>query len=413
MRLFGRKNKEGKEKTQNQKLQEAVLTLYACRKGTEAVPEAAKQVFSDMMERIVFPDKNEFVIQLTDGTSIRFHMETDPRETEIQAQGMAQFFSRAPLENDKVKKAALCQIQLFNSIIGIRFWVNENESRTNDLVGRVYRIAKELSAFVLYPNMYLFYSDGRLLLSIDGKSDFEEYYPEASVSLLEREEKEQEADRQRKHRSLAILKEKNIPYIEHLRCAVLEEECRIPDKAEIIRRLACVFGACVRSEVYTSGQFKDCEKVAADQLDQLEKRYQISGRLSPEEKEYMEQKTVGMESHNKFGWRYECCAVFLWALSMVEMKEPTEICDAAELGAVMWNHTFDSLMEASVLRSREEILDMQDLVLRYHWACVDARIHHKEMPKLNADIIYEWHYALNWLVGADGNTKWDEVVTNT
>ena len=60
-----------------------------------------------------------------------------------------------------------------------------------------------------------------------------------------------------------------------------------------------------------------------------------------------------------------------------------------------------------------EILDMQDLVLRYHWACVDARIHHKEMPKLNADIIYEWHYALNWLVGADGNTKWDEVVTNT
>ena len=171
MRLFGRKNKEGKEKTQNQKLQEAVLTLYACRKGTEAVPEAAKQVFSDMMERIVFPDKNEFVIQLTDGTSIRFHMETDPRETEIQAQGMAQFFSRAPLENDKVKKAALCQIQLFNSIIGIRFWVNENENRTNDIVGRVYRIAKELSAFVLYPNMYLFYSDGRLLLSIDGKSD--------------------------------------------------------------------------------------------------------------------------------------------------------------------------------------------------------------------------------------------------
>lgn len=45
---------------------------------------------------------------------------------------------------------------------------------------------------------------------------------------------------------------------------------------------------------------------------------------------------------------------------MMELKEPTEICDVSELGAVMWNHTFDSLMEAAVLRSRDEILDMQD-----------------------------------------------------
>jgi hypothetical protein len=98
---------------------------------------------------------------------------------------------------------------------------------------------------------------------------------------------------------------------------------------------------------------------------------------------------------------------------MIELKEPTEICDASELGAIMWNHTFDSLMEASVLRSRDEILDMQDLVLRYDWACVDARIHHRELPMLSGDIIYEWHYALNWLVQADGIADWDRVITTT
>ena len=43
-------------------------------------------------------------------------------------------------------------------------------------------------------------------------------------------------------------------------------------------------------------------------------------------------------------------------------------------------------METAVLRSRDEILDMQDLVLRYDWACVDARVHHKEVPMLNSDI---------------------------
>lgn len=32
---------------------------------------------------------------------------------------------------------------------------------------------------------------------------------------------------------------------------------------------------------------------------------------------------------------------------------------------------------------------------------------------VNGEIIYEWHYALNWLVGADGITEWDNVTTTT
>ena len=70
-------------------------------------------------------------------------------------------------------------------------------------------------------------------------------------------------------------------------------------------------------------------------------------------------------------------------------------------------------MEAAVLRSMDEILDMQDLVLRYDWACVDARVHHKEVPMLSSDIVFEWHYALNWLVQADGIADWDQVTTTT
>lgn len=32
---------------------------------------------------------------------------------------------------------------------------------------------------------------------------------------------------------------------------------------------------------------------------------------------------------------------------------------------------------------------------------------------MSGDIVYEWHYALNWLVGAEGITEWDEVRTTT
>lgn len=235
----------------------------------------------------------------------------------------------------------------------------------------------------------------------------------ASTTILDREVNEKEADRERKMRSIAILKEKGIPFLEHLKASVFESECKIPDKEVIIHRLACIFTACVQSEFYTSGQFKNCREMAAEEIAQMEERYQISEWLSPEERDYLENPDKDPALHNRFGWRYECCSVLLWALSMMELKEPTEICDASELGAVMWNHTFDSLMETAVLRSRDEILDMQDLVLRYDWACVDARVHHKEVPMLNSDIVFEWHYALNWLVQADGIADWDRVTTTT
>ena len=390
MKLFGKKAQPKKEEP---KTQEAVLTLYACRKDGKAVPDIACRLFADVMDRIFYTDEDEFQIRFKDGTAAVFHLVTDAEETKVQSNGMANFFSQAPLENEEVKEAALCQMRLFNCIIGIRFEIDGDSDRTNGIIHSIYGMAEELSAFVLYPNMYLYHWDGRLLLSIDGKSDFEEFYPQASTTILDREVNEEEADRERKMRSIAILKEKGIPFLEHLKASVFESECKIPDKEVIIHRLACIFTACVQSE--------------------MEERYQISDWLSPEERDYLENPDKDPALHNRFGWRYECCSVLLWALSMMELKEPTEICDASELGAVMWNHTFDSLMEAAVLRSRDEILDMQDLVLRYDWACVDARVHHKEVPMLCSDIVFEWHYALNWLVQADGIADWDRVTTTT
>lgn len=410
MKLFGKKAQPKKEEP---KTQEAVLTLYACRKDGKAVPDIACRLFADVMDRIFYTDEDEFQIRFKDGTTSVFHLVTDAEETKVQSNGMANFFSQAPLENEEVKEAALCQMRLFNCIIGIRFEIDGDSDRTNGIIHSIYGMAEELSAFVLYPNMYLYHWDGRLLLSIDGKSDFEEFYPQASTTILDREVNEEEADRERKMRSIVILKEKGIPFLEHLKASVFESECKIPDKEVIIHRLACIFTACVQSEIYTSGQFENCREMVAEEIAQMEERYQILDWLSPEERDYLENPDKDPALHNRFGWRYECCSVLLWALSMMELKEPTEICDASELGAVMWNHTFDSLMEAAVLRSRDEILDMQDLVLRYDWACVDARVHHKEVPMLCSDIVFEWHYALNWLVQADGIADWDRVTTTT
>lgn len=415
MGLFNWKNKRKKEKEKpgKKEMKEAVLTLYACRKDGDAVPEIAKDLFSQVMERIFFTDEQEFQILFKDGTAIQFHVTANKPENKAQSEGMVRFFAQAPLEDDTIRDAILRQISLFNCIVGIQFQLDDNEQRTNHIVNTIYGMAKELGGFVLHPDMCLYSPDGKLLISIDGKTDYEEFRPQAHSSLLERDAEETEADRARKEQSIALLKEKGIPYIEHLQAAVLEEECRIPPKDVIIHRLSAVFAAAVVSEIYGGGQFDNCREIAEGQMKQMEERYQVTRWLSPEEKAYIENPLQEPLQHVKFGWRYECCSVLLWALSMIGLKEPDEICDAAKLGSIMWNHTFDSLMEKAVLRGRDEILDMQDLVFRYDWACVDARIHHGKVDGLDGEIIFEWHYALNWLTGADGITEWDRVSTTT
>lgn len=408
MGLFGKKKKD------ELKWQEAVLTLYACRGETDSIPGKIQEAFAQLQEGFSQVAANHFEVSLKDGSAINLYITSDPSETAVQADGMANFFLQAQLDNQEVRAAALTQIRLFNCIVGIEFQVNEDSARTNAVVNAVYRLAEHIVAFVLHPNMSLYHSDGRLLISIDGRTDFESFSPVGDASLLDKGRAEEtQADKDRKARSIAVCKAKGIPFIEHLRAAVYESECRIPSKEDILHRAAAVFAACVYAEVHTSGQYEEPKEAAKEMTEELDKRYGINAWLSPKEQAYLEGKLDDAASHNRFGWRYECCAVLLWALSLYELGDPDEICDASKLGAIMWNNDFDSLMEKAQLRSKEELLDRQDLIFRYDWACVDARIHGKELTAVSGDIVYEWHYALNWLVGAEGITDWDGVRTTT
>lgn len=408
MGLFGRGKKD------KEKWQDAVLTLYACRGDMDIIPDRIRETFSALMEELAQTESGSYRLLLKDGSAMDFFIRSDPSETAAQAAGMANFFSKANLDDKELMKAVLTQIQLFNCIVGIGFQVNEDSARTNAVIDAVYRLAEGITAFVLHPDMSLYHSDGRLLVSIDGRTDFEEFSPVGDASLLDQGRPEEtQKDQERKARSIAVCKDRNIPCIEHLRAAVYESECRIPAKEEILHRIAAIFAACVYAEVHTSGQCEEPKKAAKEMREELDKRYGVNAWLSPKECAYLEGKLDDAANHNRFGWRYECCAVLLWALSLYDLGEPDEICDASKLGAIMWNNDFDSLMEKALLRSKEELLDKQDLIFRYDWACVDARIHGKELTVVSGDIVYEWHYALNWLVGAEGITEWDEVRTTT
>ncbi len=215
----------------------------------------------------------------------------------------------------------------------------------------------------------------------------------------------------RKVRSIEKLKLHNVPYIEHL--PVIETACKVRTAEEIAQRaVACLFAiqvacdACSgRENLKRSRKFFD-EKIA---------EFGVGSFLTHKEKRVLTEKCTNQEFVN-MTWKYEAYWVLLWALGIVEeLDYPAQDCDCDfAISAVAECDGMEDFMEKVKLRGIDEILDEADLIFRYNWACVDARIQGKEAPAgLNPDVVYERHYGLNWLIDADGGDDWDNVSTNT
>lgn len=57
-------------------------------------------------------------------------------------------------------------------------------------------------------------------------------------------------------------------------------------------------------------------------------------------------------------------------------------------------------------------MDANDLYYRFHWICVDARLNGRDTGCLIGSVVYERHYALNWLIHYLGQ-EWDDVSCDT
>lgn len=132
-----------------------------------------------------------------------------------------------------------------------------------------------------------------------------------------------------------------------------------------------------------------------------------------------EQATVNMI------WKYKAFWVLLWALGIVDqLKSPSSICDCDfAIKSVSECESYQEFMNKVNLRSIDEILNEADLIFRYNWACVDAKVNGKPtLQDLNSSVVLERHKALNWLIAVDYDEEdeededwdnWDNVSTNT
>lgn len=398
-------------------MKKAKLTLYTVIGQPERIPASIEKHFRDVTKTIQQEDEEtELIFQ--DNSRIIFHLnhkKNRPSFISSHISGMVRYFGEARTENHTLKENVLRQIACFNCVVGIVFETDNHIQRTDYIINTLFSIAREINGFLLYPDMHIYNGQGQLVFSSDGKSELTEFNAIANTDILKSEQSDETtADLQRREKSIRFLKEKNIPFLPQLRTEFPEREICLKRKEEMVRRAIVLFALAVYSEVLLSENPDPTE--ARNYFDKIDEIYSIRNDLTPLEETYLNNPDPSEAERIQFLWKYECCAVLLWASGIVEeLPYPSEICDIPVIAAIFWQHkNFEDLFSKGIPRKQEEIADAADLTLRYDWACTDARMNQKDIPaSLDAAVVMERHYTFNWLLGANQGANWDEIQPNT
>jgi hypothetical protein len=214
-----------------------------------------------------------------------------------------------------------------------------------------------------------------------------------------------EDQRERRKKSEEYCKAHDVPVYNNPNSLFVDPESKVTirTKDEVIDR---AFVLC-----YLGLKSEGLEQVY---LDKMDKDYGISSRLSPKEMAYVTAKQPTEQQKTDANWRYESLHVMLWALGFIDsLSYPEQMCNVGEDVKIIHDLTPQEFRKKAKLRSKKEILDQADLILRLDWACVSARLKNEMAPgKLNNSVIMERHYSLNWLIKYM-DQEWDDVTTDT
>jgi hypothetical protein len=209
---------------------------------------------------------------------------------------------------------------------------------------------------------------------------------------------------ERKRRTNEFLKELKVPTLEHLPLVEDFKEAQFRNDREVAERCIILYGIIFVVHGEASGE---------EMTDYL-KEFDLWDKVSPNERKFLENKNPSDQDKVEHSWKIESLNVLLWSLNKFDDLElPINMCDfehIEDLPDLSVDPT--EWIEKSRLRNKEEILNQVDLIYRIHWATRDAELNNKIIPgNFHPGIVFERHYALNWLVVyAD---EWDDITTDT
>ncbi len=209
---------------------------------------------------------------------------------------------------------------------------------------------------------------------------------------------------ERKARSEEICRCEGIPVNPNLPVVESEENVTLRTVEETAWRAMCLCVVALKGE-----------GMPHDKILKVIDDYELKPHFSPLEIQFVFSEEIDQTERISFCWRYESYCVLLWALGWIDsLSFPAKICDLEIAIPILRDcGSSQNFIKGSSLRGISEILDQLDLTYRYDWACVEARLKGLSDPQPEQrSIIYERHYALNWLVKYF-DQEWDDVTCDT
>lgn len=391
-------------------MKKAKLTLYTAGADPDRIRLAIRNCFWAVTKSVTTAGKHTTLI-LQDDSRMIFslsHVKQEAAFLEMHLQGMADYFSTVPVAEEVMKENLLRQIGSFDGVTGIVFETDENDDRSRYLLNTLFDVAQEVNGFLLYPNLCIYTGRRELVFSPGVRKE-----AEGSVSAVAApagKTGDNQAGKKRRERSVALLKERKIPYVEGTVEEIREEEIRWRGREELVKRAIASFAVALYAEILLSE--KPDRQEALSYVDRLDELYGVRSYFSPAETAYIEDAEPETIRNIQFVWRYECCALCLWAAGIVEeLPYPSEISDIPVFAALFWQHAgLDGLLAEGFPREQTELLDTADVYRCYSRACIAARSCGKEVPALlDVAVVLERQRALEWMTGGQGAAAWDEV----
>ena len=331
-------------------------------------------------------------------------------------QGLYGFVSKIPARNIKSQQLFLLKIKTLNC----EFSIIPEKGELNILKNIISELAKTLDAILfVQPNSIISKSsvgqhflnkDLALVLDQIGASQVDNFGPEIEAKYQALESQYQhyleQIPKEQKNRKLAnektihafgIKVNKYLPPIQNETGTTLRTTSEVKTRVLI---LAIINGFALN-------------QITKEQTINFLIANDLLESITPKEKDLLDHPTEDKKSNET--WKCEGIWVLLWALNIQEsLGDFATLCDLGNIPRDKYPiHNPKGFLEADfLLRSKKEILDQSDLYYRLDWANVDLRLKGLQSPNLNQGLVYERHYALNWLINYMGQA-WDDVSCDT
>jgi len=288
--------------------------------------------------------------------------------------------------------------------------------QSKELKPLIQKVVHDLDAILfVQPNTIISKSSGQhfldsmLNLIIDGHGNCEindldvkidAVYFDGDKTVISEEQKARKLKSENIIENRNIKTNKNLPFIES------EESTTIRSAKEIAQRV-CILAM---TNLVAFNNVSNVEAV------EYLKKYKLWDFVTPKEKVFLANPTE--EAKNLETWKCEGIWTLMWALKKVDnLGFPDEMCSLNNIPANDYpigerKDPNDFINSIEKIRGKSEILDANDLYFRLDWACVDARIKNIALTQVNPGVVYERHYALNWLINYK-NQQWDDISCDT